>query len=234
MTKTLFTRPLYLQLADVLIARIASGEWKPGASIKNEIDLSKEFGVSVGTMRKALAVLEEARLLTRHQGKGSFVADASSQDHLNRYQNIYSIDGSPLNLRVRQSRIDFADDACQQLGIGLVDGGVFRCTQVHLTGNTASAFEEAFVPARLFPGLEHEEQYDLHSSAKRCGVMLGEGTEKVFFQRPRADVAVALGVRPHDRVAVMERLILGINSQPVEWRTVWTELKDGYYFARLA
>src|SRR4051812_41587123 len=48
------TRPLYLQLRDALAERVAGGEWRPGAAIPNEGDLAREFGVSAGTMRKAL------------------------------------------------------------------------------------------------------------------------------------------------------------------------------------
>ena len=51
------TRPLYLQVRDALAARIAGGEWKPNSAIPNEGDLAREFGVSSGTMRKALDLM---------------------------------------------------------------------------------------------------------------------------------------------------------------------------------
>lgn len=54
------TRPLYLQVRDFLAERIARGEWKPGAAIPNEGDLAREFGISTGTIRKALDLLEMA------------------------------------------------------------------------------------------------------------------------------------------------------------------------------
>jgi GntR family transcriptional regulator len=58
---TRFTiRPLYLQVRDMLVERITSGQWKPGAGISNEVDLSRELGVSVGTVRKALDVMERS------------------------------------------------------------------------------------------------------------------------------------------------------------------------------
>ena len=54
-----------------------SGEWKPGSAIPNESDLAREFGVSAGTMRKALDLMEGEHLLTRRQGRGTFVNDQS-------------------------------------------------------------------------------------------------------------------------------------------------------------
>ena len=81
-------RPLYLQLRDALAERIASGEWKPGSAIPNESDLAREFGVSAGTMRKALDLMEAERLLTRRQGRGTFVNDQSSDELAARFSNI--------------------------------------------------------------------------------------------------------------------------------------------------
>ena len=59
------TRPLYLQLRDALVERIARGQWKPGAAVPNEQDLAREFGVSPGTMRKALDLMESMRASSR-------------------------------------------------------------------------------------------------------------------------------------------------------------------------
>ena len=50
----LSSRSLYLQVRDALAERIAKGAWRPGALIPNEGELAREFGVSPGTMRKAL------------------------------------------------------------------------------------------------------------------------------------------------------------------------------------
>ena len=87
------TRPLYLQVRDALATRIAGGEWKPNAAIPNESDLAREFGVSSGTMRKALDLMEGERLLTRRQGRGTFVNDQSSEELAERFSNIHATGG---------------------------------------------------------------------------------------------------------------------------------------------
>jgi DNA-binding transcriptional regulator YhcF (GntR family) len=86
--------PLYLQVRDAMAERIAAGEWKPSATIPNEGDLAREFGVSPGTMRKALDLLEVERLLTRRQGRGTFVNDQSSAELAVRYSNIREDNGA--------------------------------------------------------------------------------------------------------------------------------------------
>ena len=90
------TRPLYLQLRDALAERIATGQWKPSKIIPNENDLAREFGVSVGTMRKALDLLEDEHLITRRQGRGTFVNDPAADGLVNRFSKICGTDGKPL------------------------------------------------------------------------------------------------------------------------------------------
>ena len=76
-TKSLYTTPLYSQLRNLLADQIASGKWKPGESLPNETLLAQQFGTSVGTVRKALDIMEAESLLVRKQGRGTFVNDFS-------------------------------------------------------------------------------------------------------------------------------------------------------------
>jgi GntR family transcriptional regulator len=57
------------------------------------VDLAREFGVSSGTMRKALDMLEKERLVTRRQGRGTFINDQASGELAVRYSNIRARNG---------------------------------------------------------------------------------------------------------------------------------------------
>src|SRR5690606_30748158 len=74
----LAARPLYLQVRDVLVQRIVVGHWKPGAPLPNETHLAQQLGISSGTVRKALDLMEVERIVTRRQGRGTFVNDYAS------------------------------------------------------------------------------------------------------------------------------------------------------------
>ncbi|MFG2311178.1 GntR family transcriptional regulator [Streptomyces sp. NPDC048566] len=67
------TRPKWEQIAEVLRARITSGELPP-RTLVSEVQLEAEFGVARGTVRKATAALREEGLITTTAGMGSFVA----------------------------------------------------------------------------------------------------------------------------------------------------------------
>lgn len=66
--------PIYVQVADFIAARIASGELAPDARLTAERDLAAELGVAYDTVRRATALLRERGLIVTVQGRGTFVA----------------------------------------------------------------------------------------------------------------------------------------------------------------
>ncbi|WP_019393680.1 GntR family transcriptional regulator [Priestia filamentosa] len=65
--------PLYIQLKQTLTEDINKGVYSPGEKLPIETDLCDIYGVSRITVRKAILDLVEDGLLTRQQGKGTFV-----------------------------------------------------------------------------------------------------------------------------------------------------------------
>ncbi len=75
--------PLYYQLQEVIRDRVESGEWRAGQQVPPEYELCKEFNLSRGTVRQALASLVREGLLHRRRGRGSFITTPRiSQDTL--------------------------------------------------------------------------------------------------------------------------------------------------------
>ncbi len=69
-----FSGPLYAQVAAYLRDKISTSVWTPAAPLPNEASLAKDIGVSIGTVRKALELLEDERLI----GAGRGAAPSSS------------------------------------------------------------------------------------------------------------------------------------------------------------
>lgn len=67
-------KPLYKTVETDMITRIAKGDWEVGRRLPNEFGLADEFGVSQGTMRRALISLEGMGYLNRKPGRGTIVA----------------------------------------------------------------------------------------------------------------------------------------------------------------
>ena len=67
-------RPLYSQVRDILLQRINRGDWSTGDALPNEFLLASELGVSIGTLRRAIEGLEDAGVVIRRQGRGTYVS----------------------------------------------------------------------------------------------------------------------------------------------------------------
>lgn len=63
------------QVADELVRRIEAGQYRPGMPIPGERPLAEELGVSLNTIRRALAELREQGVLETLPSKGTYVAD---------------------------------------------------------------------------------------------------------------------------------------------------------------
>ncbi|MCB1503858.1 MAG: GntR family transcriptional regulator [Hyphomicrobiaceae bacterium] len=94
-----FSGPLYQQVHDSLKSRITSGEWSKGMVIPGDAELSRQLGVSVGTVRKALDELARQRLVVRERGRGTFIKDESAwTGDLERF--LHDRSGKPIGVKI--------------------------------------------------------------------------------------------------------------------------------------
>lgn len=63
----------YRQLAAILRARIARGDWAEGRPIASETRLVQEYGIARTTVRRALDLLVEEGAVWKVQGRGTYV-----------------------------------------------------------------------------------------------------------------------------------------------------------------
>ncbi len=97
--------PLYHQLADLIMARIRSGEYPPGSRIPSEHSLAASFGIGRPTARQAIDVLVRKRALTRRRGSGTYVTpDREEVDLFSLAGTMSSFHkkGISLNIRILQ------------------------------------------------------------------------------------------------------------------------------------
>ncbi|MCF6093168.1 GntR family transcriptional regulator [Microaerobacter geothermalis] len=67
-------RPLYALVIDKIKKDIENGRYKEGERLPSEFQLSKELGVSRATLREALRMLEEEKMVKKRHGIGTFVS----------------------------------------------------------------------------------------------------------------------------------------------------------------
>lgn len=67
--------PIWTQLVDEFIRRIASGEWEPGSRIPAVRELAGDLGVNPNTAQRALTELERRELCRTERTSGRFITD---------------------------------------------------------------------------------------------------------------------------------------------------------------
>lgn len=90
---SLSRNPLYLQLAQAIEKEIAKGRWPLNKAIPSETQLATDFGVSVGTVRKALDILSDRGRLVKKQGSGTYAKSYADAGFWNRFQRYQYADG---------------------------------------------------------------------------------------------------------------------------------------------
>ncbi|MEU9218967.1 GntR family transcriptional regulator [Streptomyces sp. NPDC048376] len=69
----------YRQLAEILKARIARGDWAEGRPIASENSLVQQYGLARTTVRRAIAALVEERVVWTVQGRGTYVGQPPAE-----------------------------------------------------------------------------------------------------------------------------------------------------------
>ncbi len=232
----LMTRPLYLQLRDALAERVASGEWKPGASIPNEFDLAREYEVSVGTIRKALDIMESERIVSRKQGRGTFIIDQTSDELSVRFSNVCDASGArfPGEAEVIDVSEGLADQQeCVRLRIRSHEA-VYRIRGVRRHEDWPYMVEQVSMPAVLFPNLLRINGFphDISALAQAHGLLLGKAEERISVCPAPPDVAETLRVAPASPLIVLDRVMMTIDGRRIEWRVGQCNLGANHYLAQ--
>jgi GntR family transcriptional regulator len=164
-----YAGPLYAQLAARLRERIRFEDWRAGTLIPSESDLARDYGVSVGTARKALEGLEKDGWIVRKQGRGTFVTDLAlmQMERLSRLRGAGDgpgFDGCIVRLTSAARGVPRRDEALD-LRLARPDssvGDVVRIRRHYFRDESSSILEDAAFPAELVPGLEASRRAPLN------------------------------------------------------------------------
>jgi GntR family transcriptional regulator len=229
--------PLYTQVGRALRDRIIRGDWKANQLLPNENALASEYGVSSGTIRRALNELEEINLVLRRQGRGTFVIDQSATDWITRLSGIRDKQGrKPLgDLKTLHCEIVEADEeARSRLNIARPEE-VIRCQRLHSIHTRPIMFETSTLVSHFFKDITQEKlvDYRLLDLARQHGVEVSYADEEIAAVMPTEEVAQILKIDANVPVLLLNRVSHVQDSGPVEWRQAWVHSGDFRYVARL-
>ena len=152
-------RPLYEEIKETLIARLASDQWRPGELLPSELKLAETFEVSQGTVRRALDELVSQGLLARHQGRGTAVTKHTPFGffHLFRDDGARELPESK-TLRISVNAASRSERDALELGPAKK---VIRITRVRYLNLEPKIFETIALPKELFSPIAKLDARDL-------------------------------------------------------------------------
>jgi len=67
--------PIYIQIVNQVQAQVAGGKLKPGDQLPTVRALAEELRVNFNTVARAYRILDEARLISTQQGRGTYITE---------------------------------------------------------------------------------------------------------------------------------------------------------------
>lgn len=203
--------PLYRQLADILLARIRTGEYSPGQRIPSEHQLASEYHIGRPTVRQAVDQLVRKNLLIRRRGSGTFVCSPKEE------VGLFSLDGTTISFR--RSGLKIVTRILNPIRLQQIDGDTenpfggreafFLCRLTQVDGRPV-LIEDMYFHPELFAGIDRMQLN---------GRSLSEIAEEFFYMRPvrgkqnfrigtvGEKKARALDVRPTTPILIVKRCL---------------------------
>ena len=233
--------PLYQVVSRALLSAIQKGQLKAGDTLASETELSREFGVSVGTLRKAVDELVAQQILLRRQGRGTFVATHTRDRFLFQFFQVQRQDG--LKEFPKVETIDFEKgkaDALEASQLHLTEGDpIFRLQNLLSLQDQPVVFDRLCLPAALFKGLSASRVKQrpstlYHLYQTEFGITVVKANERLRAVPCGKEAAKALGISVGTSVIELRRLAIGLNDKPVEYRVSTINTRHHDYVSQLA
>lgn len=199
-----------------------TGEYVAGRRLPSQVELAARYGVTVMTLRQALAELGSEGLVETAQGRGTFVAARPFEyrlNHLSSFAQDMRAQGKFVTTRVLYSGIvaEAEPELCAHLALPSGERP-YQLDRVRFVDGVPVVFQRSYLPAsigrRLHPNsLETESLYDVLRTQQQLGVVRAVETVKAVAM-PEAE-AIALGRVPGAAALLSTRLSLVEGDRPV-------------------
>jgi len=217
--------PLYQRLRDDLDARIRQGQWRLGEALPAEQALASLYGVSLGTVRRAIDLLVQDGVIERRQGSGTYLRRADFANSLFRFFRLTGSGGRPILPESRvlhRTETPMTADIAARLGLP-AGSPALRLTRLRLDGDIPLMVDdiwlsaERFAPLATLP-LSALEPLLYPAFERYCQAAICSAVEELSVATADAAHAHLLRIDPGAPVVAIERLACGRAGEPLEWR----------------
>jgi GntR family transcriptional regulator len=216
--------PLFQRLASLLRLRINSMEWAMGNAIPSEQELAALFGLSTGTVRRAIEELVAEGLLERRQGSGTYVRRPHLGGLPTRFFDVPTLPHS----EIPQSRILGVETvrpparAAVALGTPATEH-VVRINRLRVWSEDFVIAEQIYLPRKPFEKLLSTPKEEIGTLLypfyeSKFGVVLKDAEDELTFDTADAATARLLKIKTGAPIVVITRTALAFDGKVIEWR----------------
>jgi GntR family transcriptional regulator len=218
--------PRYHQIKEAVWLRIQSGSWRAGDALPPEIELCAHFGVSRGTVRRAIDDLVAQGAVERRQGSGSYVARPKFSGSIFGSYQIYRTGAVPhdKDSRVLGCRRMRAPREISTLMRLPAQSQVYEVERVQFMDGEPITWLRSVIPAEFCLGLEkqdlsHEHFYSLLERNFRLSLLRAE--EFIEPALPDRYIARHLKVTRGTPLFMVERHSYTVKDRMAEYRLAY-------------
>ncbi len=225
--------PKYIAVSEMLIREIAAGHLQDGARLPPEREMAADLGISVGTLRKSLAHLEENGMLSRVQGSGNYVRHRPDVKSIYSFFRLEKVKGGGLPtakvLSVSRMakpndapRFGQSEDGHRIRRLRFLDDDVMALEEIWLDGAYRERISASDLSDSLYQFYRDELGVLIASVEDRIGVAgLPRWTPATFHLRARVPVGF------------IERVSWSSEGDPVEFSRTWFDNNKARYVSRM-
>ena len=106
--------PIYTQIVNQLQAQVVGGVLKPGDQLPTVRALAEELRVNFNTVARAYRILDEARIISTQQGRGTYITDVPPPKVTERLRR-ESLEALTQRYISEAARLDFSKNEISQI-----------------------------------------------------------------------------------------------------------------------
>jgi len=217
--------PIYQRLAEALKLSIVDQRRRPGDRLPSEKELAIRYNVAPGTARQAISQLTEEGILERRHGSGTFVRKPTFDTSLFRFFRFQDKEGErviPESHILKREVMPAPSAVSNALGLES-ESPVISISRLRLLSGEPLIAEEVWLDHshfKTFMAIKEEDigplLYPLYDS--HFGQIVARAKEYLTVEVAGSSYSHLLRITPTTPVIVIERLALGFDGKPIEWR----------------
>lgn len=217
-------RSLYEQIIDSLRLQLLT-QMSPGDQVPTEAELVERFSVSRSTVRKAVQQLVDEGVLSRRQGKGTFIARpipkiVHSIDRLAPFMDTFKKVGEDIETRI--IRFDWHDDQTLPAPLAPWGSQVLTYERLYVSRGVPHAIARVDLPSQIgrrvsLADLEQHPIYDVLTRKVKAEPVRAEFL--VSCRQPSPEMSQTLELSQSTLLLVLERISYDRDNTPIEHTT---------------